>query len=223
MTSRRILTFALLSAVAAAPAAEAHVTAQPPEQPAGAFTVVTFRAPNERPVPTTKLAIQLPPELDSVRVQPVEGWTYKITRKKLPTPRELFGDKVTEYVSTIEWTGNRIGVDEFHEFPVSMKLPDKGNFGEYMTFPALQTYRNGEVVRWIQKPETPTASFDELDEPVPHIQLIKDQENAAQPAAYVTPSQLDDEVSGPRTLAIAAIVIGAVALLLTGVALRRKA
>jgi uncharacterized protein YcnI len=200
------------------PPAGAHVTAQPAELPADEFVRVTFRVPNERPVPTTRLEVQLPPELDSVRVQPVTGWRYKITRKKLPRPREVFGERVSEYVSKIEWTGRRIGVDEFQEFPVSVKLPKEGTFGEYIAFPALQTYSNGEVVRWIQRPETPTGSWDDLEEPAAHLRL-----QTAEELDLATTTELDDDVGSNRTLTIIALVVGGIALLLGLVAAARRA
>ena len=144
-----------------------------------------------------------------VQVQPVPGWTHKITRSKLPQPRNVFGERVTDYVSGIEWRG-RIAVGEFQEFGVSMRLPKQGTFGDHVVFPALQTYANGEVVRWIQKPETPDGSFDDLDEPAPHVLL-----SSAEEPALVTQSQLDDEVGDARVLALGGVVLAAVALIAT--------
>jgi uncharacterized protein YcnI len=198
--------------------ADAHVTAQPPELSADEFVKVAFRAPNERDVPTVKIAVQLPPELDAVRVQPVAGWSYKVTRRKLPRPRELFGEKVTEYVARIEWSRGRIDVPELQEFPVSMKLPKRGNFGRYMVFPATQTYANGEVVRWIQIPETPAGNWDALEEPAAHALLTSSQE-----PKLATEEKLDDEVGGARNWGIAGLGVGSVALALAlAVTLRRR-
>lgn len=221
---RLLVAVAAGAALAFAPAAVAHVTAQPLEQTAGGFTKIVFRMPNERPVPTVKLEVQLPPELDAVRVAAVPGWTYKLTRRKLPQPREVFGQQVTDYVATIEWTG-RLGVDEFQEFPVSMRLPDKGTFGSYVVFPALQSYQGGEVVRWIQRPDTPEGNFDELEEPAPRVLLAAaeeevEQEEPEQPA-FATEEKLDDEVGDARTLGIAGLIVGAIALVLALLAVWR--
>ena len=38
-------------------------------------------------------------------------------------------------------------------FPLSIRIPD-GSKGTVLTFKALQTYRGGEVVRWIGKPDS---------------------------------------------------------------------
>lgn len=233
-TIRRNVTvgaLAILALGAAAPGASAHVTAQPPELEAGGFTRIVLRAPNERDVPTIKLAVQLPPELDSVRVQPVPGWTYKITRKKLDKPRELFGQKVTDYISQITWSGGRIRPAEFMEFPISMKLPERGTFGEYVFFPAIQTYAGGDVVRWIEKPETAEGNWDDLEEPAAHVKLTVPAgvetvatDNAADrtAAGTVTRQQLDDEVSSARTPGMIGLGLGIVALALAAFAVFRR-
>ena len=230
---RRTLTAAALTALAlgaAAPGAHAHVTAQPPEPEAGSFTRIVLRAPNERDVPTTRIAVQLPPELDSVRVQPVPGWNYRITRKELAEPREVFGQQVTDYVSQITWTGGRIRPDEFMEFPISMRMPERGTFGEWVFFPAIQSYAGGEIVRWIERPETPPGNWDDLEEPAAHVRLTAAGGESATttaasgrpPAGTVTREQLDDEVSGARTLGIAGLALGVVAVALAAFAAFRR-
>ena len=230
---RRALTAAALAALAlgvATPSAQAHVTAQPPEVEAGSFSRIVFRAPNERDAPTVKLAVQLPPELDAVSVQPVPGWDYEVTRKELAEPREVFGEQVTGYVSQITWTGGRIRPGEFMEFPISMRVPERGTFGEYIFFPAVQTYAGGEVVRWIEKPETPTGNWDDLEEPAAHVVLAAAGGEAATsaatagrpPAGTVTREQLDDEVSSARTLGIAGLALGVVAVALAAFAAFRR-
>ena len=53
---------ALLAALAFATAASAHVTLQPDEVPAGGFTRLDVRVPNERDdAGTTKVEVQFPP------------------------------------------------------------------------------------------------------------------------------------------------------------------
>lgn len=207
-----------------APAAVAHVTAQPGELPAGEFVKVTFRTPNERGVDSTRLSVELPPELDAVKVQPVNGWSYKVTKKKLATPRKVFGETVSDYVAKVTWSKGSIKVPEFQEFPVSMKLPEKGTFGKYVVFPALQTYKNGEVVRWIEKPETETGKWDDLENPAAHLELTSAEPAAAEPK-FATAADVDDETKGPRTLAIVALIVGGLGLLIgiAGVARSKRA
>lgn len=208
-----------------AQAAVAHVTAQPGELPAGEFVKVTFRTPNERGVDSTRLAVELPPELDAVKVQPVTGWTYKVTRKKLAKPRKVFGETVSDYVARVTWSKGRIEVPEFQEFPVSMKLPERGTFGKYVVFPALQSYANGEVVRWIEKPESPSGKWDDLENPAAHLELTSAEGSAAAEPKFATAADVDDETKGPRTLAIVALIVGGLGLLIgiAGVARSKRA
>lgn len=86
----------------------------------------------------------------SVRVKPKPkpGCTYEMVRTTLPEPIEMHGREITEVVSRITWktTGPGIGATEFDEFEVSAgPLPEV----DQLVFPALQTYADGEVVRWI--------------------------------------------------------------------------
>jgi uncharacterized protein len=49
----------------------------------------------------------------------------------------------------VTWTATGAGVKpgEFIEFPLSIAVPSEK--GRVLTFKALQTYSNGEIVRWI--------------------------------------------------------------------------
>src|SRR5919109_1579195 len=112
--------------VAAMPAA-AHVTVQPNE------------------AATVKVEVQLPEELVSVSFQPAPGWNRTVERKPRSRPIEVFGEQVTDYIASVTWEGGRIGPGEFQEFGFSARTPEEPTT---LTFPALQTYEGGEVVRW---------------------------------------------------------------------------
>lgn len=171
---------AALVALTVAATATAHVSAQPPDQTAGSFTKITFRVPNERDVDVQKLEISFPDTLDHVAVMPTPGWDYEIKKEKLDEPRKAAeGDgEVTEYISTITWTGGAIKAGEFQEFSVSMKLPEEGELGNLLFFPALQTYKGGEVSKWTQKPKTADEDRHELDDPAPAIEMAAASEDA---------------------------------------------
>jgi uncharacterized protein YcnI len=157
MTVRSYISAAVVLAVLAlAPAAGAHVTLQPPEAPAGGFTRLDVRVPNEQEnADTTKVVVQMPPGFLSVSYEPVPGWDVKLTMRKLDKPVEQFGEQVTEEVGRITFTGDgETGVirpGQFQDFGLSVAVPE-GRPGSMLTFKALQTYSNGEVVRWIGPP-----------------------------------------------------------------------
>jgi uncharacterized protein YcnI len=207
----KVLKYILASAAAAllalAPAASAHVTVQPEEAVAGDFTRLDVRVPNERDnASTTKVDLQFPPGFLSVSTEPVPGWQSKITMRKLDKPVEQFGEQVTEEVGQISFTGGEIAPGQFQDFGLSVGVPDKP--GSTLSFKAVQTYSNGEVVRWIGPPDS--------DEPAPQVKLTAapaEEGGGAAAAQEETPPPAEDEDDGGSdTLAIIALVVGIVAL-----------
>lgn len=198
---RFVLAAALLATLTLAPVAAAHVTLQPEEAPAGGFTRLDLRVPNERDnADTTKVDVQFPPGFLSVSYEPVPGWDIKITKRKLDKPVEQFGEQVTEEVGRITFTGGAIRPGEFQDFGLSLGVPDKP--GSTVTFKALQTYSNGEVARWIGPPDS--------EEPAPQVKLTAAEAEgggstpaAQQPAA---PAASNDDDS--NTLSIIALIVG---------------
>ncbi len=211
-----LIAAALTAALILPAAAQAHVTLQPASVPAGGDdTLLSVRVPNERDdASTVKVDVQLPDGFASASVEPVAGWTFKITKAKLAKPVQTDDGEITEGVSRITWTGGRIPPGGFQDFPLSVVVPGKA--GDTLTFKALQTYSNGEVVRWIGAKDS--------DNPAPTVAVAGGGAKAAPAAtATATPAETDGSSSG---LAVAALIVGALGLL-TGVAAltaaRRKA
>ncbi|WP_448320550.1 YcnI family copper-binding membrane protein [Streptomyces sp. CO7] len=153
----------------------AHVSVQPEGAAAkGGYATVAFKVPNERDnASTTKLEVNFPADhpLASVMPQPVQGWDVKVTRSKLDKPLDLHGRQVDEAVTKIVWTAEDkkkggISPGFFQKFPVSVgPLPEDA---DELVFKALQTYSNGEVVRWIELQE---EGQEEPDSPAPVLAL----------------------------------------------------
>jgi uncharacterized protein len=153
----------------------AHVSVQPEGAAAkGGYATVAFKVPNERDnASTTKLEINFPAEhpLASVMPQPVQGWDVEVTRSKLDKPLDLHGRKVDEAITKIVWTAEdkkKGGIQPgfFQKFPVSVgPLPEDA---DELVFKSLQTYSNGEVVRWIELQE---EGQEEPEAPAPVLQL----------------------------------------------------
>ena len=217
---RSKLTLALLLGTLILPAAaDAHVTVQPATAPAGGFTRLDLRVPNERDdAGTTKLDVKLPPGFLSASYEPVPGWRVKVTREKLAKPIKVEGFDVTEQISRITWTGDGkqgvIAPGQFQDFGLSVAMP-KGKPGSKLTFKALQTYQGGEVVRWIGP--------EDGDQPAPTVTLTAAAEggghgapgqNASEPGSAdpgAPASAAGDD--GDDGLALAALVGGGLGLL----------
>ncbi|HKO38550.1 MAG TPA: YcnI family protein [Solirubrobacterales bacterium] len=212
------LTLALLGVLAlAVPAsAGAHVTLQPSEAAAGDFTVLNVRVPNERDDSgTTKVDVQFPPGFVFASYEPVPGWSAKVQMEKLAKPITSHGEKITEQVAQMTWTangaGNAIQPGQFLDFPISVQIP--GEAGDTLTFKALQTYANGEVVRWIGAPDS--------EEPAPQVAVTEASEEHAL-AADDDEAESGDSDGDGNGLAVAALIVGVLALLLGGAALARS-
>lgn len=212
---------AAVAAMAAPAAAQAHVTLKPGEAPAGGFTRLDVRVPNEKDDRgTTKVQVQMPPGFAFVSYEPVPGWTAKVTKEKLDKPIEAgHGEKITEQVADVTWTGDGkqgvIAPGQFRDFGLSVGVPE-GKPGSKLTFKALQTYQGGEVVRWIGAPDS--------DFPAPQVTLTKGEEHgaAAAPARASAPAASGGDDEGPSTgLVIVAMVLGALGVATGGAALAR--
>ena len=225
--------------------ASAHVTIQPSTAPADGFTRLDVRVPNERDdAGTVKVDLQLPPGFAFVSYEPRPGWKVTLKRVKLDEPVEVEGGfEVDEGIGQITWTGDGedgvIGPGQFVDFGLSLRMP-KGEAGEKLTFKALQTYDDGDVVRWIGP--------EDAEEPAPVVTLTgaatggghgapgsaggdtsvssDDAASAREPAgAPETTSATTTVEEGGDGLAIAALIVAALALIAAGAAFaagRRK-
>jgi uncharacterized protein YcnI len=201
-----------------APLAAAHVTLNPPEWEAEGFARFAVRVPNERDgADTTKVTMKFPDQVLSARFQPVEGWRRTVKMARLDEPLEIEGERITEKIDTVTWSGGRIRPGEFQEFGVSFQVPNEP--GTDLAFPSVQSYSNGEVVRWIGP--------EDADEPAPRVTVLEPaaEEGAAaeeEPAATATPAPAAaEDDGGSDTLSIVALVVGAAGLLAGGLALIR--
>jgi uncharacterized protein len=179
--------------------AQAHVTVQPDQADTEAFVVESVRVPNEQDdASTNKVAVQFPPGFAEVSFAPVPGWRVSVKKAKLDKPITTDeGDKLTEQVSEVTWSGGKINPGEFQDFPVSLQMPAKA---QTLTFKATQTYDNGDVVRWIGPPDA--------EEPAPQVKVVAAATET--PAASTSSSSEDDNSD---TLAIIALIVGGLGLL----------
>ena len=213
--AKRIGGLSAVVALSLPAAASAHVVLLPNSVPAGSENTFNVRVPNEQDnARTVKVDVQLPPGILSASYAPVPGWTGKVITTQLPKPMMTDDGPVTQEVSEVIWTatGGGIGAGQFQLFPLTMLLP--GKEGQTLTFKALQTYSNGDVVRWIG---TPSAS-----EPAPTVKLTA----ASGDAMGMAQTEKGEHSSSDDGLAIAALVLGGFALVIGIVALvlarRRK-
>jgi uncharacterized protein YcnI len=201
--------------------ASAHVTANPGTAQQGGFTKISFRVPNERDTAsTTQLEISFPTDhpIAFVATRAIPGWTSTVQKAKLDKPIKTEDGEISEVVSKITWSGGKIPPGSFEDFDVSMgPLPTDT---DELVFKALQTYSNGEVVRWI---DTATEGAPEPEHPAPVVKLTP--ANPAQAAAAAATGPGDAQSSTGRwgvVLGIVGIVLGLIGIIV-GLVNRRSA
>ena len=216
-----IAALAAIMSLTVVSAASAHVTLQPDSAAAGDYVVLDVRVPNEEDnAGTTKVDLQLPPGFAFASYQRVPGWSVDVKTEKLAEPVQTDDGPLTEGVTEMIWTADNaasaIAPGQFQDFPISVQIPDKP--GESLTFKALQTYSNGEVVRWIGAPDS--------EHPAPQVAVtastgdehgsMSHDEAAAEPSA-----DGDGGSDSSNGLAIAALIVGALGLVAGGAAFAR--
>jgi uncharacterized protein YcnI len=224
--SRAVAAVTAAGALALPAAASAHVTLQPSTAPADGFARLDVRVPNERDdSATTKVDVRLPPGFAFASYEPRPGWKVTLKRTKLDQPIKTDeGFEIDEAISQITWTGDgnagKIGPGEFVDFGLSLRMP-KGQPGDKLTFKALQTYDDGQVVRWIGP--------EDADEPAPVVTLTEASSGgghgapdpAGDAAESAPASTTADAGGGGDGLAVAALVVAVLGLVAALAALAR--
>ncbi len=224
---------AIALALAAPLAASAHVHVDPDQAAVGSYATLTFKVPTESATAgTVKLEVDLPTDtpLGSVSYQPLAGWETQVVTEKLPKPIKTDDGTVTEAPVKVIWTaaqGVQIAPGQFQEFVISAgAMPDTGS----ILLPTHQYYSDGTVVNWDEK--TP-ASGAEPEHPAPTV-YITDAPPAAEgstPGLLATPTAAAPTTQSAATPAAAAtaiglgiggLVLGAVALVVSVLALTRR-
>jgi len=201
-------------AIAMPVAAQAHVRVLSYQSAVqGGFAALTFRVPTEENSPTVKVEVTMPTDtpLAFVSTMPKAGWSITTEKVTLKTPIESDDGNVTEAISKITWTATAGGIppSSYDEFNVSVgPLPKVAS----LSFPAVQTYGTGDVVRWIE-PTPPGGT--EPDHPVPSLTLAA----ASGESTASTASSSDDTARG---LGIAGLAVGALGLVVAGVSLATR-
>lgn len=206
--------------------ASAHVTIGPAEQPAGAYTVLVVSVPHGCDgSPTTQVKIQIPESIPQVTPSVNPGWDVSKTMVKLDTPISGgHGVQLTERVGEVVYTAKTPLADGLRDaLELSLKTPDTP--GETLHFPTVQVCEQGQTA-WVQTP--PAGQPDaELESPSPKVTLVAaggDGQGAAetQTASLETTtaaSTTSTSSSSSNGLAIAALVVGGIAIVLSGAAL----
>lgn len=219
-----LLAGAVVTAGLALPAvAGAHISLHPNVIPAGAYATLNVRMPGEQAgAYVTKLDVLLPPGFTSVDYQPLPGWSVTEVDKKLAKPIKTDDGPVSEEVSQIiwKWTGplGKIDNGQFVQFPLSVAIPGN-DAGKTLKFKAVQSYSNGQVVRWIEpslNDANPAPSIN-ISRAGGDLQDLAGAEAGPEPGqtgpAAVTPATTATSSGASEGLAISGLIVGALGLI----------
>ncbi|WP_043714793.1 YcnI family protein [Kutzneria sp. 744] len=167
-----------LALLAGAGTAAAHVTTQPSTATKGTAAEIAFRVPDEeKSASTTEVQVSLPADhpIASVRPRAMAGWTADATTTRTATPLSSDDGPVTEVVSVITWHGGSIAPGSYDAFVVLLDPVPSDE--DSLVFKVIQTYDNGDVVRWID-----TGAGTE--HPAPVVTLVAAERAAAVPDLF---------------------------------------
>ena len=179
-----------------APAAHGHAVIKPTASRPAEQQVYTLTVPSERDSDVVSVALQVPPEVDSLLVEDKPGWKAQLQRD---------GDRI----AVVRWSGGRIEPDYYDTFRFVARNPVRA--GE-LEWKVIQRYTDA-TDRWIGPADSeqpaPRTEISEQADPQDVINtesgtVETQQGGAEQPAA--------DSGGGEGDSDTAPIVLGAVAL-----------
>jgi uncharacterized protein YcnI len=224
MKSKKLAVLVAAAALFGPASAQAHISLHPNTIPAGAFATLDVRVPGEAEgAYVKKVDVLFPQGFTGVDYENVAGWSVNVIESKLATPIKEDGETIDTQVSQIVWTWTgplgKVDNGQFIDFPLSLAIPADAA-GKPLEFRTVQTYSNGEVVRWIE------PALDG-DHPSPRINVtakggtIEDiagdeagpqaGQTAASPAASSTASVVakSSNNGASKGLGIVALILGA--------------
>lgn len=224
---KRTLLIATAAGVLAVPAgAWAHVSFHPNVLPASSNPTLNIRVPNEETkANAVKVDMQIPPGFTDISTELPPGWRVQKLTRKLATPVKTSSGTITEEVSELIWSapkGGGIPPGSFLQFPITTAIPDSAA-GQTLSFKVLQTYSNGDIVRWIDPSLADNHPAPTIDvTPAGGVTLDFAGMEAGPgplpaslttPADGKTPAAAKTSNGASKGLGIAALIIGALGLL----------
>ena len=190
--------------------ASAHVTVQPQETSQGKYEVFTVRVPSESEVPTTKVEVKVPEEVDITRFEPKPGWTYEVQKDD------------TDKITSVTWTteGQGLSSTEFGQFNMQGKVGDKAT---EIVWKAYQTLKDGSVVEWVGAPDAEKPASVTVVKPADasaaHGNVDKSTVSSSNEQVAAESNTKAGSNNVPLYLSIIALIAGLLAL---GISLKKR-
>lgn len=198
-TLRRVVLAAAAATALVAMPAEAHVQVRPAEAAPGDPVLWNVIVPNERDEVTTRVEIAIPEGVLPFAYEPLPGWTRRVTKNPDQSTR------------SVAWTG-RLQPEEVLTTQFLATTPETEG---PISWRAIQTYADGEKVRWIGGPDTEEpAAVTEISASAPRQNAGGEGgAQAAEDEASAEGAPVAAADGGGDGLAIAALVVGGLGLI----------
>jgi uncharacterized protein YcnI len=120
---------------------------------------------------TTKIRVQIPEGVLSIKPMPKPGWTIEKAKGKYAKAYDLYGKPVAEGVTELVWSGGNLADDEFDEFIFHGVVASDIAAGTKVYFPVVQECTDDAVKRWIDIPDAGKTSQD-YETPAPFFEIV---------------------------------------------------
>ncbi|GAB3840324.1 YcnI family protein [Kribbella italica] len=216
----------VLGSIGLATPASAHVIVTPSTTAAGANAVLEFSVAHGcEDSPTTRITIQLPPQITSVAPTRTALWKVEKKLEKLDPPVvDAHGNQIVERVASVTFsTGTPLPDGQREVFELAVQLPEAE--GTKLAFPTIQTCEKGESA-WIEVPQD-GQNVDQLELPAPELVVSAAAGGGHHGAASTVAHSAGAAVAAPEPkgsdpLTLAALAAGIFGSILGGAALVRQ-
>jgi uncharacterized protein YcnI len=179
-----------------APAALGHAVIQPTSSRPAEQQVYTLTVPSERDSDVVSVALQVPPDIDSLLVEDKPGWRARLERE---------GDRI----AVVRWSGGRIDPDHYDTFRFIARNPVRA--GE-LEWKVIQTYTDA-TDRWIGPADSEQpAPRTEISEQASPQDVINTESGTVETQQGEVEAPAADTGGGDGDSNTVPIVLGAVAL-----------
>jgi len=165
--------YVIAASLLAASPASAHVTLEGKQATIGTEYKAVFVVPHGcAGSPTTKLRVQIPQGVIVTEAKPVAGWNVDTVRSKYASEYDYRGNKVSEGINEVAWSGGKLPDKTRQEFEIDTFLTDGLKANTTLYFPVVQECEQG-VSRWIEIPTDGATHSREGKWPAPGVRLTK--------------------------------------------------
>jgi len=161
------LTLSILS-----PGASAHVTLEQREAAVDSFYKAVLRVPHGcEGTATTRLRVQIPEGIISVKPMVKPGWTLEVKRGPYAKAYSfLHGAKFSEGPKEVIWSGGNLPDAYYDEFVLTTFIAGELTAGNILYFPVIQECEKG-VNNWVEVPSADKPA-DKLGSPAATLKLL---------------------------------------------------